>query len=432
MGILFINQGIIESVKGVDLNIGYGGRRTVVPASQHTSYPDVAEMNNGNWIVTYSEGTNSVCGLYCKISTNQGTSWGSAIQILPANSKRADSTVCITNDGTVIATNRHTGVPANDAEWSISTDNGTTWTDKGEIDAGHAFAGYSLRTIDGVTYCATSQANTSFTGHLNLYKTTDNGDSWVIHNSCLKDEDWADEWTFLDITDTHWIAVFRSDYHAATYFSESYDAGMTWTAYSDLTSQMGRFQSPTLSYLNEDNGVIMLSGRVPNVAGPEGNVAYWISDDEGQTWKNYTEVSPYYADCGYTGFVEKGNYGFLVWFGGTQTTSAVYGCWVYDNTSHVEDIVPVFSSIDSKQNNSVILINNPVVNWSKISNAQYYNLQISTAMDFSTLAVNITFINKSVYPSYYSENSTIVSFIIPPADVLPSSQKYYMRVRSFV
>ena len=431
-GIFFINQGVLESVKGADLNIGYGGKRTVVPASQHTSYPDACEMDNGNWIITYSEGTNSNCGLYCKISTNQATSWGSAIQILPANNKRADSTVCITNDGTVIATNRHVGVGVNDAEWSISTDNGSTWTDKGEIDMGHAFAGFHMRTINGVTYLATAQLNTSDIGHQRIYKTLDNGDTWTLHKACLTDEDWPGEWTFIDITNTHWIAVFRSDYHKATYFSETFDAGITWSAYEDLTSQMGRFQSPTLSYLNEDEGIIMLSGRVPNVNGPEGHVAFWISDDEGQTWKNYTEVSPYYADCGYTGFVEKGDYGFLVWFGGTQVTSAVYGCWIYDNTSHVADTIPTFLSVDSKQNNSLILVNNPTINWTKIDNAQYYNLQISTTSDFSTITINITDINESVYPLYYSENSTTVSFIIPPADVLPSNQRYYMRVRSFV
>jgi len=93
---------------------------------------------------------------------------------------------------------------------------------------------------------------------------------------------------------------------------------------------------------------------------------------------------------------------------------------------------PEFISIDGNLNLTTVYSSTPTFNWSIISIAPHYHLQISTISDFSTLVVNISDICEAVYPTYYTSNSTTASFTLPPAYALSFGDVYYCRVRAYV
>jgi len=94
-----------------------------------------------------------------------------------------------------------------------------------------------------------------------------------------------------------------------------------------------------------------------------------------------------------------------------------------------------FVDINGNDNGSTIYDSTPVFNWTRISSTTQYHLQISNTSGVWTdavLAVNLSDINQLFYPTYYSENATQVSFILPPANALSAGGLYYCRVRPYV
>jgi len=103
--------------------------------------------------------------------------------------------------------------------------------------------------------------------------------------------------------------------------------------------------------------------------------------------------------------------------------------WVW-NTSQSD--TPEFIHIDYGGNGTNVYSSNPTFNWTTISDAASYNLQVATDSGFSNIIINITDICEAVYPSEYSQNSTNVSFMLPTVDSLPTMNRlYYTRVRSY-
>ena len=87
-------------------------------------------------------------------------------------------------------------------------------------------------------------------------------------------------------------------------------------------------------------------------------------------------------------------------------------------------------SIDNGTNGTTIYDKTPTFNWTNVTNASQYNLLIATDSAFTSITVNLTNISEVFYPTYYSENETNVSFILPISYALPSYGTYYVRVRA--
>ena len=90
-----------------------------------------------------------------------------------------------------------------------------------------------------------------------------------------------------------------------------------------------------------------------------------------------------------------------------------------------------FISINEGINGTIVYVSNPTFNWTLISDSSQYNLQIANDSDFSQLVVNITNITEVTFSSYYGENTTRVSFTLPPSHILTELKTYYCRVRSY-
>lgn len=93
----------------------------------------------------------------------------------------------------------------------------------------------------------------------------------------------------------------------------------------------------------------------------------------------------------------------------------------------------IILSLENGTNGTTIFTTNPTINWSVMANTSQYWLQISNNSAFTDLVVNITNITSATYPSYYTETSTTISFILPTTYSIPSIYKlYYIRVRAYV
>jgi len=95
-----------------------------------------------------------------------------------------------------------------------------------------------------------------------------------------------------------------------------------------------------------------------------------------------------------------------------------------------EIFVPSFIAINGGVNNSIIFDSNPTINWTVITNASQYHLEIDNNNNFASPEINYTNINQWTYPASCEINETRVAFTLP--DSLPSHDTYYMRVRAYI
>jgi len=93
---------------------------------------------------------------------------------------------------------------------------------------------------------------------------------------------------------------------------------------------------------------------------------------------------------------------------------------------------PQIISIDSNANRTTISNSTPTFNWTIMDNASQYHLLIATDSSFTSLVVNLTNISEALYPTYYSENETNVSFILPSEYELSGYDVYYVKVKAYV
>ena len=91
---------------------------------------------------------------------------------------------------------------------------------------------------------------------------------------------------------------------------------------------------------------------------------------------------------------------------------------------------PQFLEINSVSCGSTIYDGTPTINWTIVSGASQYQLQIDNDSDYSSPLINLTDVNQWVYPVACDINATRVSFTIPNSMRLDKDY-YYMRVRAY-
>jgi len=92
---------------------------------------------------------------------------------------------------------------------------------------------------------------------------------------------------------------------------------------------------------------------------------------------------------------------------------------------------PHLISIDSNGNSSIVTNSTPTFIWSKVNNTINYYLQLSLNSSFTNIVTNISDISIISYPSYYTEDTHNVTFILPPEYALTYfGNTYYIRLRA--
>jgi len=155
----------------------------------------------------------------------------------------------------------------------------------------------------------------------------------------------------------------------------------------------------------------------------------WKSTDNGTTWSYNTTILAGYDDCFPDDVYNDIDDAYLNILADDKLF--VYGDsgFVVNGTVLSEDEIIEFLDINSQTNNSVIYSSTPTINWTVVTNASQYHLEIDNNADFSSPTLNYTNINEYNYPVNCDINATRVSFTLP--DSLPSYDTYYMRVRAY-
>jgi len=417
--------------------------------SRHHAFPGLCRMENGNLLVTWCNGTThwSECHVCGRISTDDGVTWGDTFTIYSGTCQNSDPEVRATSNGTVVCVHHHgTGgcADVSEALYEVSYDNGSTWHNMGRVNPtnGSAYLCTSLKLVGYTLYGTFSDPINGY--HSTIMKTTNNGTSWQWHGQ-VGSANANDEWDFLPLNETHWIAVIRNwpapSPPDESYQAESFDAGVTWTNITNIYDKIGcQIEDPNLNWLNENERIILLHGRNHScdACGAQNwSTMYWISTDEGNTWQEQTSVEEYPPSCGggggdggYTSFVSlSDSEGLMVYYNGTKNGMCLL------KTIHIaynvsDESFPQFLSIDGGTNGTIVYKPTPVFNWTIVAGTSQYHLEISTTPTFGSLIVNLTDINEYNYPSNYNENNTRVSFTLPDANQLPVYDTYYCRVRA--
>ena len=325
---------------------------TVAPKTEITSvdsrHPEVVRAHNGDLVVVFSgaEGKGhdlSRQHIMCVVSSDDGASWSKPINVYPPDgSDRAfikDPYLIVAPNGDIVCSYAN---PArkNTGSYSISTDNGRTWTFIGLISPGFVppcrrFTGGDVvrNTIYacGEAFDWSKLQNEPDEANLpvSFWKSTDNGRIWQCVREALDDLR-INEWDVLALTETHFIAVARRyPTNGETLFFETKDGGKRWSTPVDISGMTGIVHDPNLDWLNREHGTIILHGRRKR-PGVGDRSALWLSRDGGATWTHYTPVTDRDTRDEYSGFAgDRGKAcGYLVW--GENAT--LFGCTVREET----------------------------------------------------------------------------------------------------
>jgi len=122
-----------------------------------------------------------------------------------------------------------------------------------------------------------------------------------------------------------------TDFPFDTYSAESYDGGITWTNFINMTTVFNTLADPELYWLN-DNTIILFARQT--IKKYDCRLVYFLSKDDCKTWSDpvliydYSPMPP--NDAGYTGFVPfpDMNGGLLVWHAGDKSDCDIYLEWM--------------------------------------------------------------------------------------------------------
>ena len=90
-----------------------------------------------------------------------------------------------------------------------------------------------------------------------------------------------------------------------------------------------------------------------------------------------------------------------------------------------------FESINEQQNNTQTVDIITEFNWTSISGAVHYELQIANDSGFTDIFINLTDINETNYGAYFIEYDNYVEFILPEQYRETWYKYYYFRVRAY-
>lgn len=411
-------------------------------------HPVVCELPNGNLLAVWSDGSGDVGSQFIegKISTNDGVSWGSEITIYPVGGNDGtmdkDPELFVTPNGTValfFQDQDTAGYSRNYLHCLLSYDNASTWVDKGRIGENFKGSDDARRFTGGDTYgntmyfCGESYMYSPGFQGTHFWKSEDNCQSFTLVNDTINTaSELINEWDIVCLSASHFVGAARDLGNSKTYRLETWDAGVSWTI-TDFTSNVssggaspGTVQDPDVDWLNREQGVIIMHGRFQ--ATGDDRCGYMISDEDFDSFTNYTELFGSNLEDEYTGFAEmsEGDQGYLVYSGSDR----VYGRMIYDLTSYPPSEYSGFQSINNVGNNTVFNETVYFFNWSNesISGKDYYQLVCSNDSGFTDVFLTLN-VNESVFAGNYSEKGGYVEFILPNSYRRSWYGSRYYRVR---
>jgi len=262
-------------------------RKFITADGQYNASNGVVKTGATSLLLAYFKGTNHTTPVSVgyRTSSDNGASWSAESLLNPYYGGPFVWNLHRMPGGTIIASG--TISSGGTKGYWYSTDNGQNWT--GPI----TLANVSFQTrgfkIGSAAYLATTGTSLLDAGQsCFLYKSIDDGVTWSLVSEIRNSgEPQLTEVGVCYLGNNRVMAVHRdNDTGTNTYVHFSEDAGVTWGAIQDYTSQLGAIALPQLLNVG---GCLFLIGRQTN----QFQLVMYLSYDDGVTWSSKIVLDTY-------------------------------------------------------------------------------------------------------------------------------------------
>ncbi|KAB2854726.1 MAG: exo-alpha-sialidase, partial [Anaerolineae bacterium] len=279
------------------------------------------------WIHTYRSAASHFNGdgeLHIRFSSNQGTTWSSedmtptgvTVTGFPidghgAGNDAAEGVLVKAPNGDILCLVREELASGSGGTYLWrSTDGGGTWADGGKINSDNSLLMGGQAIVVGsdiyASFWVDAGADQAPPFKSTLYKSSDNGTTWVAVSDITSTSDATDESGLIWLGGDTLLAVMRESAATKTFLRASADLGATWGPMIDVTAIFGVLQRPKFTRINER---IYLHARERHSDDNNYNVI-WYSDANGavNSWQGPFRVNATPAsDIAYGDLLQRAN-----------------------------------------------------------------------------------------------------------------------------
>jgi len=309
-------------------------------------------------------------------------------------------------------------------DWFENTGNMDSWTQHTvDVDSGKGHRGLAIGDIDDDGYIDIIIGEGQ--GNKDLFWCENNGTGGGWSQTQIDSTlDAPNTICTGDIDNDGDLDVLSGSYNidgGFAWFNNTAGDGSSWTKHVVKDSGAG-FRGCNVTDLDEDGDMDLLITFLND------DELFWYENDGSESFTEHLINSSFGAACAiYPADINGDSVLDVIGASDIAETWGKVSWWEQDYTPSINIEI---LSINGLENESIIRDSTPTINWTRISDTSQYWLQIDNNVDFSSPEVNLTDINQWTYPSYFSQNSTRVSFTLPT--ILTSYDKYYMRVRALI
>lgn len=467
-GFIYFQDNTVKADAGYTPHIVAWGEQTLATSSHRVRFPSVTLADNGDLVMIYTYSLSPIdysCSnsVYSRISSDNGTTWGSAFLITTFSYYDGSWTLITAPNGDLLF------LTCNDQEWMShngtdiwrNTNNGADgdWSYSGNFsEFGQCFI-YDWVVFNDTIYAYVNDPGIFVGSQAYLAYSTDSGVTWAKYGDDMNFG--TGEWSALplDSDADHWITINRftstgsgpsgssscgADGPGLTYYPireqyETTDGGLTWNDLNANCPESCGTAWMSSNQRNKGNHLFYLDDEciVANVETSSNYASLYISHDNMTSWGNYTSLgfegssapkNAYGRGCALPKRAgDIGGWGFVVW--SEQENTYVKGKWVANNASLVWTWPPgpaaesgstptteQFNYINNATNGSLIIDPTRNYNGTFTSSILYYEIKIANDSAFTDVFLTI-YVNSTTYPAsftetdayYYVQDNNIIS-----------------------
>jgi hypothetical protein len=302
-------------------------------ADAHLGFPRMVRAADGRVVLFYRAGSQHAADhsyIAVRDSRDDGRTWSDERRVwqdAPGTSAHNPVALVTPSGRIVLWISRYVyanpqGQERQSCLWCWSDDHGDTWSTPTRFDPSDERRCYyitdAIVTSDGLLAADATFPPDAPTCYAQAWHSADGGATWTVRSLITSPaESFGDEIGLLETEPGTILCLLRNRSQGGTFRLWSHDGGRTWTPREELRDELGVFQRPFLTRL--DDRRILATGRDRE---RRYTVAY-LSDDDGRTFGDRHVLEDYQGEGAYTaGVLTDDGRVLLTWFSDHGTTKS--------------------------------------------------------------------------------------------------------------
>ena len=230
--------------------------------------------------VVWNDNRTGLWGLYYKRSTDVGMSWSQDTLLTP-NGNIGPTTIC--SDGSALHVAWSDARDGNDEIYSMhSSDGGTTWSADSRLTFDSALSEYPSIAASGSTVHVAWWDSRDIDWELYYKRSTDGGSTWEADERLTDSPGYSQSPSIgASGSSVHVVWFDDRDGNQEIYYKRSTDAGLTWSADSNLTNDPASQGVPCIAVSGSNIHTVWNDYRDGNF-----EIYYKFSTDGGTSWSS--------------------------------------------------------------------------------------------------------------------------------------------------